>query len=187
MDRFTMEQSNRMVCSLLNYRPDLYQVRGGGAVTTTGTDSPLTLAGLKLDINYECSVVASNSFGSSAPSNSQSIWVMSVTSPPPAPALNDVEPGDGEVWLYVAPADNTLVTSYEAACSDGTRTVTGTSDQSPVTVSGLTNGVTYACSVTALNSLGRSQETTWSTVIIPEYIPPWPPAWLLYEALQSGP
>jgi hypothetical protein len=72
MDRFTMEQSNRMVCSLLNYRPDLYQVRGGGAVAT-GTASPLTLTGLKPGINYQCSIVATNSFGSSAPSNSQSI------------------------------------------------------------------------------------------------------------------
>ena len=181
-----MEQSNRMVCSLLNYRPDLYQVRGVGAVAT-GTASPLTLAGLKPGINYQCSIVATNSFGSSAPSNSRSILLQSLTSPPPAPALNDVEPGDGEIWLYVAPADNTLVTSYEAACSDGARIVTGMSGQSPVTVSGLTNGVAYTCSVTALNSLGRSQETTWSTVITSEYIPPWPPAWLFYEASQSGP
>ncbi|MDB2644079.1 M12 family metallo-peptidase [Luminiphilus sp.] len=190
MDRFTMEQSNRMVCSLVNYRPDLFQVRGGGAVTTTGTTSPLTLAGLKLDINYQCSVVASNSFGSSAPSNSQSIRVSPVTSPPPAPALNDVEPDDGEIRLYVAPGDDTLVTGYEASCSDGTRTFTGTSGQPPVTVSGLTNGVAYTCSVTALNSLGRSQETTWSTVIIPDYMLLQLPVWLLYlfhEASQSGP
>ncbi len=45
-----------------------FKFDGGGAVTTTGAGSPLTLAGLKLDTNYQCSLVATNSFGSSAPS-----------------------------------------------------------------------------------------------------------------------
>lgn len=187
MDRFTLEQSNRMVCSLVNYRPDLFRVDGGGAITTTGAGSPLTLAGLKLDTHYQCSLVATNSFGSSAPSSPQTILVRSVTSPPPAPALSDVEPDDGEIRFYVAPADDTPVTSYEASCSDGTRTFTGTSGQSPVTVSGLTNGVTYTCSVTAINSLGRGAETTWPAVIIPDYVSQGLPIWLLYEATRDGP
>jgi hypothetical protein len=98
-----------------------------------------------------------------------------------------VEPDDGEIRFYVAPADDTPVTGYEVSCSDGTLTFTDWSSQSPVMVSGLTNGVTYTCSVTALNSLGRGQETTWPTVIIPDYVSRALPIWLLYEAMQIGP
>ena len=45
------------------------------------------------------------------------------------------------------------ITSYKLTCAPGTITATGTS--SPLTVTGLSAGVTYSCSVTASNSAGE--------------------------------
>ena len=187
MDRFTEEQSNRMVCSLVNYRPNVFRIDGGGAITATGNASPLTLTGAKLDTEYQCSVLATNSFGSSAPSNSQSILLRLATAPPPAPVLNGVEADDGEIFFYASPSDDTLVTGYQASCTDGTSTFTGTSSQPFVAVTGLSNGVAYTCSIAAYNSLGAGPVSTWPTAITPEYVPKGLPIWLLYEASQSGP
>lgn len=39
MHEFTPDQANRMVCSLVNYRPNLYSVSGGGGGVTTPTIS----------------------------------------------------------------------------------------------------------------------------------------------------
>ena len=44
-------------------------------------------------------------------------------------------------------------------------TIFGTSATSPITVSGLTNGVSYVCAVIAINDVGTSQASEASTVI----------------------
>jgi hypothetical protein len=73
----------------------------------------------------------------------------------------------------------TLKTPYR----DSTAQYTGTSTTSRVTVSGLTNGVSYSCSVTATNALGSSTASTTSLPITPEeFIATGLPIWLLYEA-----
>ena len=185
MDRFTDEQSNRMVCSLINYRPNLFRVDSGGVVTATGNTSPLTLSGLELDTNYQCSLVATNSYGKSASSNVRNVLLRLATTSPAAPTLSSVEVDDGEIRIYVTPGDSTPVAGYEASCSDGSTTYTGSSAQSPVLITGLTNEVAYTCSVVGENRWGRSTASSWPSDIIPEPIPRGLPMWLLYEASQS--
>ena len=187
MDRFTEEQSNRMVCSLVNYRPSLFRVDSGGALSVTGTSSPLTLADAELDTSYACSVTATNSFGSSRPSNPVSVLLRLVTTPPSAPIISRWEVGDGEIWLQVAPSDDISVSSYEASCTDGTNTFTAVTAGSTLTVTGLTNNVGYACSVVAINVVGESTATIYPTEIVPEPSAQGLPIWLLYEASQSSP
>ena len=187
MDRFTEEQSNRMVCSLVNYRPSLFRIDSGGALSVTGAGSPLILADAELDTSYACSVTATNSFGSSQPSNSVSVLLRLVTTPPSAPIISRWEVGDGEIWLQVAPSDDIYVSSYEASCSDGTNTYTAVTTGSALTVTGLTNDVGYACSVVAINGVGESAATVYPTEIVPEPTAQGLPIWLLYEASQSSP
>src|SRR5262249_46980982 len=83
-------------------------------------------------------------------------------------------PGNGEAILTFSPPANTggsPIIKYTATCNPGGKS--GTASASPVTVSGLTNGTTYTCSVTATNSsaTGLSSGTVSVT-------PPGPPALL---------
>ena len=59
---------------------------------------------------------------------------------------------------FSSPASNggALVTQYAATCVAGATTITALAAASPILVTGLTNGVTYSCSVTATNIAGIS-------------------------------
>ena len=93
---------------------------------------------------------------------------------PSAPAITSTDYGDGKIILAVSVSDNggKEITGYEATCTDGTNTYTGTSTSSAITVSGLTNGVSYTCSVTATNSEGTSAASAATASIIPSPKPP---------------
>ena len=94
--------------------------------------------------------------------------------------------GDGTITLFLAVAydGGTNITGYEATCTDGTNTFTGTSTSSPITVSGLTNDVAYICTVTATNSVGTSSASAATDPITPEALSTGLPIWLLYQATQ---
>ncbi len=73
---------------------------------------------------------------------------------PGAPVLGASISGDGLVSVgFTPPASNggSAITQYTVTCA-GIPPVTG--GQSPIIVTGLTNGVLYSCSVTATNSAG---------------------------------
>lgn len=103
-----------------------------------------------------------------------------------APSVTRSDYGDGELYLYVtANFDGAAtITGYTATCTDGTNTFTGTSTSSPITVSGLTNEVSYTCTVTATNSVGTSPASAVTDPITPEASSTGLPTWLLYQATQ---
>ena len=106
--------------------------------------------------------------------------------PPSTPIIAATDFGDGEIVLAVSVGDDggTDITGYEATCTDGTNTFTGTSTSSPITVSGLTNDVAYTCTVTATNSVGTSTASAATDPITPEETATGLPIWLLYQATQ---
>ena len=75
MHTFTEEQTNRMICSLQNYRSTGYELVSDGptAVTATGTTSPVVVPDLVAGTTYQCSVVALAGTQQSASSSSGSI------------------------------------------------------------------------------------------------------------------
>ncbi|MEI7515717.1 MAG: hypothetical protein WCK81_10015 [Betaproteobacteria bacterium] len=77
---------------------------------------------------------------------------------PGAPTIGAATAASGQASIaFAAPASNggASITGYTASCVAGVLTaVTGTASSSPVTVTGLTNGSVYACTVTATNSVG---------------------------------
>ncbi|MDG1265037.1 MAG: fibronectin type III domain-containing protein, partial [Ilumatobacter sp.] len=77
---------------------------------------------------------------------------------PSRPVVLSTDYDDREIILRVRLADDggVDIIRYDASCTDGTNTYTGTSATSPITVSGLTNDVAYTCTVTATNSVGTS-------------------------------
>ena len=101
---------------------------------------------------------------------------------PSAPQITNIDYGNEEIYLTVSDSGSSTTLSYTATCTDGTTQYTGTSSTSRITVSGLTNGVGYSCSVTATNAAGTSSSSATSPPIVPEYIPTGLPIWLLYEA-----
>jgi hypothetical protein len=123
-----------------------------GAFSASGAASPITVTGLTNGTSYSCSVTATNSAGTGSASG-----VVSVTpvGPPGAPTIGTATPGSGQAIVsFTAPASNggLAITSYTATC--GAFSASGAA--SPITVTGLTNGTTYSCSVTATNSAGTS-------------------------------
>ena len=75
--------------------------------------------------------------------------------PPSEPIIASVVPGNGEAYITFIPSllDGGLpITSYTATCNPGGFTVTGAPPL--LTVTGLSNGTTYTCSLIAINSGG---------------------------------
>ena len=105
---------------------------------------------------------------------------------PAAPEVISTDYENGKIILAVSVSNNggAEITSYNATCTDGTNTYTGTSASSPITVSGLTNDVAYTCTVTATNSVGTSPPSAATAPIIPEESTDSLPIWLLYKASQ---
>ena len=109
-------------------------------------------------------------------------------SAPSPPVIISTDPGDGEIALVVSvPSDGgAKVITYDAFCSDGRSSFAGSSKTNRIVVSGLTNGESYTCSVTATNSAGlTSDSSALTSPIVPEELIPGLPIWLLYEATKS--
>ena len=159
------------------YRFNDSDLTSGATVTTATTfTARAQTAGI-----YTLYVQERDEVGNWSTSGSKQI---SIISPPNLPVILAVESGDGELLVRssVPYSGGSTISSYTATCTDGTTQYTGTSSTSRITVSGLTNGVGYSCSVTATNAAGTSTASATSPPIVPEYIPVGLPIWLLYEA-----
>lgn len=102
---------------------------------------------------------------------------------PGQPTISRVEAEDGAITLFFAPGSGVTPTSYTAYCTAEGGVVTSTSDESsPITVSGLANGVDYQCYVVAKNVDRESSSSDLTSAITPVALPSGLPIWLLYEA-----
>ncbi len=76
---------------------------------------------------------------------------------PGAPTIGNATAGDGSASIaFTAPASNGggAISGYTATCSAGAANLIANGAASPITVTGLTNGTAYSCTVTATNSAG---------------------------------
>lgn len=92
----------------------------------------------------------------SVSSGSDAAWIDSVTLPgnvPAAPVLTRLF-ADNETLRVYFTAVGLDILGYLATCSDEVGSLTVYSASSPITFTGLTNGVTYACQVRAVNVVG---------------------------------
>jgi titin len=151
-------------------------------VKTSGSKSPITVSGLTNGRQYSCTVAPVTKLGTAPLSNAAT--ATPVPGAPSTPQIINTDYGNEEIYLTVSVSNNggSAISTYTATCTDGTTQYTGTSSTSRITVSGLTNGVGYSCSVTATNAAGTSSSSATSPPIVPEYIPTGLPIWLLYEA-----
>ncbi len=120
--------------------------------TVSGSASPLVVNLLDNGFNYTCSVTATNAAGTGDPTSVNVTPTAPVTVPGP-PTINFISAGDGQASIDFAPPSSNggaTISGYTANC--GGAPVIGSG--SPITVSGLSNGTTYSCTVAATNSAG---------------------------------
>lgn len=110
---------------------------------------------------------------------SQCIQVTGGALPPPttpgAPTIGSATPGNSQATIsFTAPVSNggSPITSYTVTCNPGAFSAGGPG--SPITVTGLSNGTTYSCSVTATNAIGTSAPSG-SVIVTPTGAAPPPP------------
>lgn len=139
-----------------------------GGATATGAASPITVDGLANGTSYTFTVVATNAAGNSQPSTvSNAVTPMPATTPNPPQAPVASAGNQGARVSFTPPAGDggSPITAYTVTASPGGITATGT--DSPVTITGLTNGVSYTFTVVATNTVGDSQPSTASNAVTP--------------------
>ncbi|WP_168879747.1 putative Ig domain-containing protein [Rhizobium sp. P28RR-XV] len=91
---------------------------------------------------------------------------------PGAPTIGMATAGNGQAAVaFTPPASNggAEITGYTVTSSPGGFTANGSS--SPITVMGLTNGMSYTFTVTATNSVGTGSASAASSSVIPATVP----------------
>ena len=142
-------------------------------ITATGTSSPITVTGLTYGTAYTFTVVATNIIGSSSPSTaSNSVKPTAPIEPTVPSAPTDVKAevvtGESQATVsFAAPAysGGSSITGYTVTSNPGGITATGTG--SPITVTGLTYGIAYTFTVSAINAIGSSIDSAPSNRVVP--------------------
>ncbi len=153
------------------YRRTDSEAYGDALATVTGSVYDAT--GLTNGTTYYFVVKALYPSGISAASNEVSATPRTV---PSAPGDVTAVAGNGEATVsFTVPANGgSPITSYEVTAMPGNMTVTGT--VSPITVTGLTNGVTYSFTIKAFNSAGSSTASDASDPVTPRAPSSGPPS-----------
>ena len=122
------------------------------------TPSVCTIGGTTVAILRagQCTIAADQTGNGNVSAAAQVSQTITITaSVPGAPTIGGATAGDGKAFIgFTVPANDggSAITTYTATCGG----ITGSGSASPVTVSGLANGVATTCSVTATNGIGTS-------------------------------
>jgi hypothetical protein len=132
----------------------------------TGGASPITITGLTDGTPYTFTVTATNAAGT-GPSSAASNQVTPVVMIPETPTAVAASPGNGEATVVFAPStgNGAHVGHYTVTASPGGESESGSTG--PVTVTGLTNGISYTFTVTATDTAGTSGASGASNPVTP--------------------
>jgi len=146
----------------LSSEPTTWTVFADGTSTSTAA----TVTGLSNGSSYDFRVKAVNGIGTSVASSTASA-TPTVPTVPAAPTIATAIAGNTSASVAFTPGGNggSAITGYVATSSPGGFTGSGAS--SPITVSGLTNGVSYTFTVTATNAIGTSVASSASNSVTP--------------------
>ena len=157
---------------ITNYRLRCTSSNGGAYRALTGTKSPILVTGLTAGKTYTCTVAARNNVGYGAASAPSDPFVP-LASVPGAPTITGVTAGVRSVKVaFTKPADNggAPITNYRATCTSSNGGAKGSHEgpKSPITVSGLTAGKNYTCTVRARNKVGLGPASAPSDTVVPK-------------------
>jgi hypothetical protein len=138
----------------------VYTVISSDGRTATSSSSPIIMSGLTNGQSYTFTVVASNSQGSSDQSDASTSIIPGITKTdgsPDAPTITAVTVNSNSASVtFQAPLNTggSGITGYVVYASPTGRSASGSN--SPLTVTGLTNGITYSFTLFAVNKAGMS-------------------------------
>lgn len=160
--------------AITSYTAQLFIDGNATAIKVSGTSSPISVAYPKAPVttgSYTFKVVATNSVGT-GPSSSASNAIIVTSTPPSPPPAPPIAPAIGAISstsnsatiaftpLTVSPSttSNLAITNYTVtAFINGVATnLSASGSSNPLTVSGLTSGITYKFNVTATTTAGTS-------------------------------
>jgi hypothetical protein len=150
---------------------------GGATGSNLGGSPSITVFGLTNGKSYTCTVFASNGLGD-GPASPASLAAVP-NGAPNAPPKPSVAGGDGRITVSFSPPGfngGSPITGYLATCTstdDGTQ-ISHSGNASPIVITGLINGVTYFCNVTAFNANGPSNRSPNSPFVVPDRGPDTP-------------
>lgn len=149
--------------STTNYE---YQLDGGvwRALSPATTSSPITIGGLTNGTPYSVRLRAISSDGSGAASTAVNVTPGTL---PGAPTITGLTPLDGAVRVAftAGTAGNFTTTNYEYQVNGGSWVARSpASTASPLTITGLTNGVEVEIKLRAVTAVGAGTESTASAI-----------------------
>jgi hypothetical protein len=136
-----------------------------GSQSKTGAASPLVVTALTNGVTVNCTVRARNAQGLGPPS-SPPVAVKPATVPG-KPVNVSATAGNAQATVrFAKPASNggSGILDYTATCGSKTKTGVG----SPLVVTGLANGVTVNCTVTARNAIGTGPASSPPVAVKPK-------------------
>ena len=123
------------------------------------------ITGLTASMNYHVRAYATNSVGTAY---GNELTFITASTVPGAPTIGTANAGNAQATvIFTEPADNggSAITGYTVTSNPGN--ITGTGSASPITITGLTNGVTYTFTVTATNANGTGLASSASNPVTP--------------------
>jgi autotransporter-associated beta strand protein len=128
---------------------------------TTSANTICTVAGNQLTIVGvgSCALTATQPGDANYASASANANVAINAVAPGAPTIGAGSPGNAQATIGFTPPSFTggvTISSYTVSCVNGANTFTNSGSASPITVTGLSNGTAYDCSVVATNVVGSS-------------------------------
>ena len=130
---------------------------GAKTGTHTGaTAAQITVAAVTTGKTYTCTVKATNARGAGLASAPSPAVIVGSPAAPTAVTASHFATGQIKVMFTPGASNGSPVTSFTATCMSSNGGVTGSMSgaASPLTVTGLTGGKTYTCTVKGTNARG---------------------------------
>jgi titin len=148
---------------------------GGITRTNSNTVSPIVVTNTTNGRTYTCKVTATNSLGIGPESAASNAILQPGPPAPPTAVVGTPTPGNtADITFTPAFDGGDPITGYAVSClplNPIGAPSSNTGASSPITVSALTNGVSYVCRVTATNINGTSAQSGPSPSFAHETIP----------------
>lgn len=147
------------------------------AVLTDTASRTLDLLGGAVALSADGTIAMVSPYGAKSNTGAADIFVAATV--PGAPVINSAVPGNTQVTVtFTRPASDGYapVTGYTATATDTTNPANGgqtaSGPQSPLVVTGLTNGDSYTFTVAATNTVGTGPPSTPSKPAVPKLLAP---------------
>ena len=140
---------------------------GSAPKSKTGAKSPIAVTGVATAKAYKCTVKATNARGTSLPSAPSLAAIVGSPAVPTGVKATKVKSGQLSVKFIAGANNGKPVASYTATCSptSGGVAKSKTGAASPLTVTSLTPGKTYRCTVFAKNVRGAGLKSIPSSPV----------------------